>query len=70
MKTKNCKKLWGTLTAICMLTAIERVNAEHNNATATQDASSSGSNPLARVERAANLYGKQLLSADNQKVGK
>jgi sporulation protein YlmC with PRC-barrel domain len=61
-------RLWAMIAALGMsLTAVQaysQTSAKQSSATATSV------NPLSHAERAANLFGRELISSDNQKVGK
>ncbi len=52
-----------TLTAVGMASTTVPVNAQTS-------ARSNSINPLAHAERAANLFGREIMSSDNQKIGK
>jgi sporulation protein YlmC with PRC-barrel domain len=67
MKTKSISARWMAVVAagISLATGYAQVGA--NNASATRTPSSGS---LAHAERAANLYGRELVGSDNQKLGK
>ncbi len=61
MKLKHMKAVWGATAALGASLMVG------NGQTA---ASNISANPLSQAERAANLYNRQVLSSDNQKIGK
>ena len=67
MKRRISNLICSALIAVAGL-ALGSLRTNAQNGAAKPSGSSSGS--LANVERAANLYGRELMSSDNQKIGK
>ncbi len=63
MKTKHEITRWTAALALGLSLTALPVSAQNANA-------SSGSGILSHAERSANLFGKELMSSDNQKIGK
>ncbi len=59
-----------TQTAICLAITAMGLSLSASPGQTQTGASSTIINPLSRAERAANLFGRELMSSDNQKVGK
>jgi len=75
MKLSVNKILWRTAATAAILGLTPGVvcaqNNNNNNQNNNASASANSSGPaLAHVERAANLFGRELVSSDNQKIGK
>lgn len=64
MKARTQTSVWAAIAALGVgLTTLPPLNAQTS-------ATSTSINPLAHAERAANLFGREVMSSDNQKVGK
>ncbi len=77
MKTTTHLAVWGTVMAISLATTSAPVRAADDNAPASKSSTASdyskagpASSAFGQVERANKLIGKEVVSSDNQKLGK
>jgi sporulation protein YlmC with PRC-barrel domain len=70
MKKRNWNLVWGTVLVAGGMALWPREGLAQNTVATTPNSAVSSSGTLSHVERAANLFGRELMSSDNQKIGK
>ncbi len=71
MKLRNHIQIWGAAAALGLSLTATALLAQTSTTSSSGTAGTSGANTsLSQAERAAQLFGRQAMSSDNQKIGK